>query len=60
MIDANKLPPYLPERKGYITLQFKNRVNGVMEDIGTITVYFEVENNRLKKVTMEHKRSFPA
>lgn len=53
IIDANKLPPYLPERKGYTTFQFKNKKNGVMEDISTMTVYFEMEStgiNRLKNI----------
>lgn len=44
IIDADTLPPYLPERKGYITLLFKGFKNGIMEDVCTFTVFFEVEN----------------
>lgn len=58
IIDADRLPPYLPERRGYVSLKFTGKDNGVMKDLSALVIFFEVENigiSRFKNVTKKKR-----
>lgn len=61
IVDPETLPPYLPERKGFVTLRFQFKKNGILKDTATVTAFFELENtaiDRLKNRSKKKNRIF--
>lgn len=48
-LDAERFPPYLPERKGYIKMIFLAKENNVTTPLTQSTVYFTIKNAALKR-----------
>lgn len=49
VFDAERFPPYLPERKGYLKMTYINKENNVAIPLLQTTVYFEIKNSALNR-----------
>lgn len=48
-LDAERFPPYLPERKGYMKMAYSAKENNVTFPLMQTTVYFAIKNTALKR-----------
>lgn len=48
-MDAERFPPYLPERKGYFKLMILNKENVIATPLSATTVYFAIRSSSLKR-----------
>lgn len=45
IVNADNLPPYLPEKKIFINLRFTNKKNSIIEEMNNVTFFFALENS---------------
>lgn len=48
-VDAERFPPYLPERKGYLMLSTLAKEKNVMTLLFKFTIYFEIKSSALSR-----------
>lgn len=48
-LDADRFPPYLPERKGYFMLKFLVKENNLTTELSQSTIQYEIKNSALKR-----------
>lgn len=48
-VDAERFPPYLPERKGYFKMVFSTKENELIIPLTQTVVFFEIKNAALKR-----------
>lgn len=48
-MDAERFPPYLPERKGYFILSTLAKEKNVMTLLSKFTIHFEIKSSALNR-----------
>lgn len=49
VVDPDRFPPYLPERKGYFKIVLLSKQNNITTTLTQSSVFFEIKNTALNR-----------